>query len=153
MKSEMREGDFKKAVKEANMFRNAANLCREDSKDGGFFFDCIHPLTINAALASEIYLKAISIAENEGRFCATHKLQDLFDCLSYDAKNVIKRDFESCMSTPLDKVLQLDNAAFLEWRYTFEINDNKKSAVLDIYGLLTLVDCLKRYVNSLEGMV
>ena len=82
-------------------------------------------------------------------FFKGHFLSDQFSQLSPAAQKAIKADFESKLSyTSFEKALRLNNDAFDEWRYVFEDGSNRNGAVVDIYGLITLMRCLRHYVDA-----
>ena len=148
MSDRIRHGNLKKAIKEGHMFQEIAEKCLKQARDP-FLFDCINVLTVNAAFACEVYLKAICIVER-GEFYIGHFLRDQFDMISNTAQESIKADFKMNMeNTSFEEALRLNSDAFDEWRYSFEENPGKKGAIVDIYGLITLMRCLGRYVDEL----
>ena len=139
-------GDLKKAIKAGIMFQNMAEDCLFKAEDP-FLFDCIDALTVNAAFACEVFIKAICIYEQE-KFYKGHDLQDNYSMLSKTTQERIKKEFESKMeNTSFDEALSINRKAFEDWRYSFQDN---KDITVDIYALITMMRCLRNYIETIR---
>jgi hypothetical protein len=92
----------------------------------GQSLDCVAPFLVNAALAIELFLKAI--AEHHGKSLRGHSLVELFDAQPAAGLSDIKRAFEEAPDdlTDFDEASDLRalfvnlDYAFITWRYVYE---------------------------------
>ena len=110
-------------------FFNVSVDIQELTKDGlKLFMYNAYPLTVNAALACEIYLKTLLILQN-GTCKHTHHLDSLYSNLSEDNKAQVKALYdEAKLALSLENCLKTYRNACVEWRYLF--NETYKDTTL-----------------------
>lgn len=138
--------DFESCVMMARGFFKAAGLCSDN-----FDFmpvDLRAPCVVNLIFACELGLKAILIHER-GRSAKTHKLWDLYCCLSENSKKKLKDIYgkRSTYST-IEKTLKQNNDTFREWRYSFERTEGLSILITDVLILWHSID---EYISDLRG--
>ena len=135
----------------ARSFFNAAQCL----KNGDFLNNTI-PLVVNTAFALELYLKSFNSDKifingknlqhdvvvyeniiNEVKKTG-HNLLDLYQCLSDDIKDLIKKEYKITNISFEDAISEYKNI-FTDWRYGFEGNINSIN-LTDITVLLTTLD-------------
>ena len=125
----------------AKGFLSAANAIRQLGKDGVKLFTYYaYPLSVNAAFACELFLKALLTLEGV-EYKKLHLLFDLFASLPESTKAGIKNEFSNRGSKEsVDGLVNTYSNAFVEWRYTFE--DENASKVLPMVWTDFLILCM-----------
>ncbi len=123
-----KKGNYEGALRAANEFYEAYKHIKKKAgeMENFLYWD---PIAINLAFSCEIYLKALRMLENDGKFITGHDLKQLFDILEEKTKNEIEKDYqELCCEEPkvknrykdIEIFLKENNLVFVKWRYTFE---------------------------------
>lgn len=136
-------GDFQMCFEMAKAFDDAAVQCIEDK---GFFAGyVIYPFSVNAALACELYMKAIMISSSDNNeFVEGHHFDELFLELPEEAKTTIQEIYSKFAHSKFDDMLNRNKNVFAEWRYSFE----GKHIVVEPLGLLDFLDALRQYIED-----
>ena len=136
--------DFESCIMMARGFYKAAGLCSDD-----FDFmpvDLQAPCVVNLIFACELGLKAILIHEH-GRSGKTHKLWDLYCCLSEKAQKKLKNIYSGRSARyTIEEALKQNNDTFCEWRYSFERTEELSILITDVLILWHSID---EYISDL----
>lgn len=137
------KGRYETCVQQASQFLDVAWYCKEREQGGLLPF----PLFVNAALACELYLKAIMMLESgDSSFDGGHNLNDLYLKISSIARCQIESHYNNKnLYISLDDLLTKYGNNFVEWRYAFE-----NGSVGNYKGIIGLAESLKEYVETVN---
>ena len=139
------DSDVRLAFSSATSFHEAALRCRfpEDRIE-------VAPLIVNYALASELYLKALLMA-NETPDRRSHDLAALFDKIPSDSRRSVENIFDSegGDNEPLTDYLKEIRTAFIQWRYVHEFKTSRfRLGALERFANSLLI-CIGRHLPHL----
>lgn len=121
-------------------------VAQEYSKDVNTFFNYASVFSVNAALACELYFKAILIYNSsENKAVKEHDLSKLLDELPQTVQTYIANEYKTKLNKSLTEFLKKYGNSFIKWRYPHE-----QSVEIGITEILTLVDILHNYVETLS---
>lgn len=143
MSKNKNRGDFQKCFEMAKAFDDAAERCIENKE----FFEgyVIYPFTVNAALACELYMKAIMMRHSESNeFSRGHLFDELFYELPEQAKIAIEEKYSKFGHLKFADMLNLNRNVFNKWRYAFE---GEYSSVA-LFGLEDFMEALRQYFEE-----
>lgn len=145
----------------ADQFRDAANLLFREM----LRLNCVAPVLVNAALANELYLKALNsknvyhpLEEVGGGYLITarpqkgHPLTKLYEGLDPEIQDALRGAYGAWKGRwkrpSLMDALGAYDTTFVEERYPFE--NPEKGAGSSISGLVDLMNFFGDYVNGLR---
>ena len=136
-------GNLERCIREADQFLRVAIYCREENKKSPFAL--IYPLFVNAALACELYLKAIMIKESpDATFESGHDISDLFGKVNSNAQSCIQNNYKKKgIYISLNDLLLRYGNSFVDWRYSFE-NGSEGNYI----GIIGFAESLKEYLST-----
>ncbi|MCK4814556.1 hypothetical protein KA005_02205 [bacterium] len=132
--------NLKHAFKVADRFSLAARILGKRISQSTDFID---PFVVNGAFSLEIYLKCLYFIETGKTLKNEHNLKNIYDKLTSDTRNRIKRHYGKLLSESkiknhitklmknsyntdikwdLENILTQSAKAFIKWRYAFEGN-------------------------------
>lgn len=138
----------------ARVFGNAANtlglvgeaaLKADEFTGKGIISQNIIPSIVLKAFSCELFMKSLALNGNSKKI---HKLDELFNCLSYTDQEAIKNNVVSKMSSKVEQYSASDFGvdlvktanAFVDWRYFYE-----HTRTINIDFLNNLFDFLWEY--------
>ncbi len=131
----------------AKGFLSAADVIRQLGKDAlKLFTYYAYPLSVNAAFACELFLKALLTLEGI-EYKKLHLLSELFSNLPESTKITIKKEFANSGSKEsVDGLIMTYSNAFVEWRYPFD--DENASKELTMVWTDFLILCMVMQIEA-----
>ncbi|TGG95422.1 hypothetical protein E4656_03080 [Natronospirillum operosum] len=126
----------------SSSFHVASKRCMEQRRlPSGKLEMPLVPAVVCQAFAVELGLKAI--LESEGNSCRGHKLKELYDSLSIEAKKSIS-DVAGCSEEFMELNMEKISNIFVEWRYIYESDE----AGLDLEFFNNLANAVHHVANK-----
>ena len=152
----MYKGDYHLAVREADVFYDAACMCETKHLMSDGTSGHLYAFVVNLSFACEVYMKAIMIYSSEkNEFSGGHELNKLFEMLPQTVKDVVKAEFEQVPRVVkkgeirnLDTFLKTHKKAFETFRYAFQEREKGKNLVVYSTDLGTFANSLKKYCEN-----
>lgn len=129
------ENQYRKAYRtylSAKGFLSAADVVRQVGKRDGLklFTYYAYPLSVNAAFACELFIKALLSLEGT-EYGRLHCLSDLFSELSHNTKTRVEKELaKSGSKDTVEELVKTYNNAFVEWRYPFDPENETKALTM-----------------------
>ena len=141
-KNDKLTGDYRVCVNEADAFLSVAKSCVRSIED--FLGGKMYPFAVNVSFACELYLKALMIRRSSAsEFVRGHDLKSLFESLSPEDRDAIRKMYGKKSGVSLDQLLEESGKAFEDWRYALE-----KAASINVTGILVFANVLQDYVKK-----
>lgn len=134
-------GDFSVCKVSADAFLQVAKQCAESVDN--LLRGLMYPFAVNASFSCELYLKAIMMQSNNGKFKKGHDLQRLFAHLKTAEQDAIASYYNQKHNKNLSVLLAESPRAFEEWRYAME-----SKVSINVDDMIDFAESLKQYLES-----
>lgn len=128
--------------------RTALRIYLPEKNGFDFFTYDAYPLTVNAAFACELFIKALQILQ-DGECKKGHPLDKLYDAFSDNTKASVQALYDKEKTTvSIGSCLRTYRTACVDWRYLFDKKYKDKTLTMAWTDLMTLNAALEKVAKE-----